>query len=150
MEIRQYKTSDCKEILQLFFNTVHTINARDYTEKQLAVWATGNEDIENWNQSFLNHFTIIAVERKEVVGFGDIDMTGYLDRLYVHQAYQRKGIATAICDILEVSVSVDKIKTHASLTSKNFFIKRGYRVLRPQEVERDGILLINYVMEKQR
>ena len=40
--------------------------------------------------------------------------------------------------------------THASITARPFFEKRGYQVLRAQQVERRGILLTNYIMEKTR
>ena len=83
-----------------------------------------------------------------VAGFGDMDGTGYLDRLYVHKDYQGKGIATALCDRLESAVQ-GRIVTHASVTAKPFFEKRGYRTVKEQQVERRGILLTNYVMEKQ-
>ena len=35
MEIRRYRQSDCKELTELFYNTVHTVNAKDYTKEQL-------------------------------------------------------------------------------------------------------------------
>lgn len=35
MEIRTYQQSDCKVLTELFYNTVHTVNAKDYTEEQL-------------------------------------------------------------------------------------------------------------------
>ena len=38
MFVRGYQMSDCKEITELFYNTVHTINAKDYTKEQLDVW----------------------------------------------------------------------------------------------------------------
>lgn len=41
MQIREYRTSDCKQLAELFYDTVHSINAKDYTEEQLNVWATG-------------------------------------------------------------------------------------------------------------
>ena len=44
MIIREYRPADCKEIEKLFYDTVHTVNARDYTEAQLAAWATGTVD----------------------------------------------------------------------------------------------------------
>lgn len=40
--------------------------------------------------------------------------------------------------------------THASITARPFFEKRGYRVVRAQQVERQGLYLTNYVMEKRR
>ena len=149
MELRKYRQSDCKELTELFYHTVHTINARDYTKEQLNVWATGQVDLEKWNQSLQEHLTIVAVDHEMIVGFGDIDKTGYLDHLFVHVDYQGKGIATAICDQLEQAVQVS-IVTHASITARPFFEKRGYRVIKKQDVERQGIFLTNFVMEKKR
>lgn len=148
MLIRRYETSDCEELVELFYNTVHSVNAKDYTEEQLKVWATGSVDLDKWNQSLLSNFSFVAVENGIIVGFGDIDSTGYLDRLYVHKDYQHQGIATAICDKLECVLDVSKINTHASITAKPFFEKRGYKVIKKQNVERNGVLLKNYVMEK--
>lgn len=134
---------------ELFYNTVHMINAKDYTQEQLNVWATGQVDLEKWNQSLREHYSVVAIENGIIVGFGDIDKNGYLDRLFVHADYQGKGIATAICKQLEQAVE-GKIITHASITAKPFFQKRGYKVIKKQEVERMGIFLTNFVMEKDR
>lgn len=147
MFIREYQTSDCIEITELFYNTVHTVNAKDYTKEQLDVWATGQVDLKAWNQLLQEHFSIVAVDNDIIVGFGDIDETGYLDHLFVHADYQGKGIATAICDQLEHAVQGD-ITTHASITAKPFFEKRGYMAIKQQQVERQGVFLTNYVMKK--
>ena len=34
MEIRRYRQSDCEELTELFYNTVHVVNAKDYTKEQ--------------------------------------------------------------------------------------------------------------------
>lgn len=149
MEIRRYRPSDCQALAALFYHTVHTVNAKDYTKDQLFAWADGQVDLEQWNRSFEQHVTLVAVDHERIVGFGDIDQTGYLDRLYVHADEQGKGIATAICNALEQAVAGD-IVTHASITAKPFFEKRGYRVVREQNVERRGVRLTNFVMEKKK
>lgn len=149
MIIREYQSTDCKEITELFYNTVHGVNIKDYTKEQLDVWATGKVDLEKWNQSLLEHYSLVALRDSTIIGFGDIDKTGYLDRLYIHKDYQRKGVASAICDKLEKMVE-GKIVTHASITARPFFEKRGYRLIKEQQVEREGIVLKNYVMEKYR
>lgn len=148
MLVRRYIPSDCKTIAELFFHTVHTINARDYTRQQLAAWATASVDLEEWNETFLAHNTIVAVKDSIIVGFGDIDASGYLDRLYVHKDYQGQGIGSAICDKLEGGVEVNRIITHASITAKPFFVHRGYEIIKEQQVIRKGICLTNYVMRK--
>lgn len=148
MYIRGYIESDCVQLAKLFYDTVHFINKKDYTKNQLDAWASGNVDIEKWNKSFLEHYTLVAIKDDIIVGFGDIDSTGYLDRLYVHKNYQGVGIATALCDKLEKAFNVKNITTYSSITAKPFFEKQGYKVIKEQEVERMGINLINYIMEK--
>ena len=148
MTARKYAPSDCIALQELFYQTVHAVNAADYTEEQLDAWADGRIDSELWNKAFLEHETVVAEQNGVIVGFGDIDKSGYLDRLYVHKDFQRNGIASAICDVLEMSASPDTITTHASITAKPFFEQRGYRVIKRQQVIRHGIALTNYVMEK--
>lgn len=146
MKIRKYIPDDCKELIKLFYDTVHTVNAADYTLEQLNAWADGNADIKAWNKSLSEHCTVVAVEDGVIIGFGDIDDTGYLDRLYVHFSYQRMGVASAVCDELEKSF--DTITTHASITAKPFFEGRGYKAVKEQRVLRHGVFLTNYVMIK--
>lgn len=148
MIIRSYVSADCEEIAELFYQTVHAVNAKDYTDEQLNAWASGRVNLAEWDKSFLEHITVVAVENDAIVGFGDIDKSGYLDRLYVHKDFQSQGIATALCDKLERSISVEKIFTHASVTAKGFFEHRGYKVVREQQVIRNGIYLTNFIMEK--
>ncbi len=146
--IRKYISSDCEQIARLFYETVHSVNAKDYTPEQLDVWATGNVDIREWDRSFCEHYTVVCAEGELILGFGDIDKTGYLDRLYVHKDYQRRRIASALCDELEKAVNVPVITTHASITAKGFFEKRGYNAVREQQVIRSGIALTNFIMVK--
>ena len=135
---------------ELFYNTVHTVNARDYTEVQLNAWATGSIDLTAWDRSFSEHNTLVAIHDGVIVGFGDMD-GGYLDRLYVHRDHQRQGIATAIVSELEAQATASGISvftTHASITAKPFFEKRGYVSVSERKVIRSGMELTNYAMEK--
>lgn len=148
MHIRRYRPSDCEYLAELFYETVHTVNANDYTDQQLEAWADGSVDLKEWNRTFQEHVSVVAVMDDRIVGFGDMDAKGYLDRLYVHKDYQKKGIATAICQELEGAAEVDKITVHASITAKPFFLSRGYKIVKEQQVYRKGISLTNYLMEK--
>ena len=150
MTLRDYCKTDCVELARLFYDTVHTVNAKDYSREQLDAWATGEVNLEAWNKSLQAHNTVVAEMDGQIVGFGDMDETGYLDRLYVHKDYQRRGVATAICDALEQNTKAAEFTTHASITARPFFEKRGYTVVKVQQVERRGILLTNFVMKKVR
>ena len=149
MKIRRYAPDDTDEIINLFYNTVHTVNACDYTSEQLEAWAPRNMDSAEWHASLKRHFAIVVTDGKKIIGFGDIDANGYLDRLYVHAEYTSRGVGTAICRELE-SFARGDIITHASVTAKPVFERMGYVAVKEQSVMRRGVYLKNYVMKKKR
>lgn len=150
MLIRPYRPWDLPALTRLFYDTVHTVNAADYSPAQLDAWATGQVDEERWNASLLAHKTLVAEVDGVIAGFADMAEDGYLDRLYVHRDFQRRGIAAALCDRLEGGCAAPLLTTHASITARPFFEKRGWRVVRQQTVVRQGVELTNFVMEKHR
>ena len=147
--LRPYRPEDCPALAALFYETVHTVNAAHYTPAQLDAWAPAcGPDLAAWDKSFRAHRTLVAELDGRLAGFGDLDpAAGYLDRLYVHKDLQGRGVATALCNALE-QAAAGPVVTHASVTARPFFARRGYRVLRAQQVERRGVTLANYVMEK--
>lgn len=148
MEIRRYNNDDLSEIISLFKKTVHLVNIRDYTQEQVDVWAPDSIDMEEWDNTLSRHHTFVAVKDSIIVGFGDIDYSGFLDRLYVHHKYQRQGVGTKICDKLECTSEPGlTIRTHASISARPFFFFFWYKVVKVQSVERNGIFLKNYIME---
>lgn len=150
MKLRPYQSSDCRALTELFYETVHTVNRKDYTQAQTDAWADGKPDLEAWDRSLSVHRSLVAEMGGQIAGFGDMDAEGYLDRLYVHKDFQGRGIASAICDALEAGCQAKRFLTHASITVRPFFEARGYQVKAEQQVERKGLLLTNFVMEKQR
>ena len=151
MKVREYRSDDCKEIVLLFYETVHSVNSADYTEIQLNSWAPKDIDYVKWGNRFTNNYPVVVDMDNVIVGFGAVDSTGYFDLLYVHKDYQGIGIGTLIADELEKNVSLkgfEIITTDASITAKPFFEKRGYVVQKKQNVETRGQFLVNYKMQK--
>ncbi|BBA49687.1 putative acyltransferase [Fusobacterium varium] len=154
MILRKYKSDDCLKLLKLFYDTVRTVNKKDYNDEQLSVWAPDNyieEKYNTWQKSLSENFTVIAEKNGDIVGFGDIEKNGYLNRLFVHKNYQSRGIASSIVKELEnyaEKICIRTIITEASTTAKPFFEKIGYSLIKEQQVEKKGIFLTNYVMEK--
>lgn len=147
MTIRKYQSGDLPKIIKLFCETVQNVNSNDYSSEQIAAWISG-VDIKKWNCSLLAHTALVACENDTIIGFGDIDQSGYLDRLYVHKDYQRMGVASDLLCELENSCNADKFTTFASITAKPFFLAKGYKTIRENYVIRDGVSLVNFLMEK--
>ena len=146
MLLREYGEEDLEEILRLFYRTVHVVATADYSEEQLDAWAPAEADREKWRASLAEHFCLVAEENGKIVAFG-----GYLDRLYVAADFQGRGAGSLVAGALEEyarGTGAEKMTVHASLTARAFFEKRGYKVLERRRVERKGVELTNFLMEK--
>ncbi|WP_138498097.1 GNAT family N-acetyltransferase [Nostoc sp. PA-18-2419] len=151
MSIREYRLSDTKAIVKLFYDTVHEINISDYTQEQVDAWAPKNMDYEVWHKRLQTKLPYIAEDNGEIVGFGELEADGHIDCFYCHSKYQRKGIGSKLLTHLENTAKSQGIKqlyTEASITAKPFFQNKGFSVVSEQQVERRGVWFKNYVMEK--
>ena len=149
VKLRTFQEKDFAEVLRLFYDTVRNINSRDYTTEQISAWVLGVKE-KRMKSALLAHTTLVATSNQKMVGFADMDETGYLDHLYVHHQHQKQGIATMLCDLLETETSSPTLSVHASITPRNFFLQRGYRLIYAQQVERQGQLLTNFYMKKEK
>lgn len=151
METRLYMPDDLDDVLKLFYDNVHTVCTNDYTQEQLDAWAPKNPDVVRFEASLNMNHTLVVEENGEIVGFGNIGETGYLDRLFVRVDYLHKGVASLIVAQLEKyakAKGMTFMNTAASITSKPFFEGKGYIELQEQVVERHGVRLRRYLMEK--
>ncbi len=151
METRLYMPKDLHDVLELFYDNVHTVCTQDYTQEQLDAWAPKDADVQRWEASLNKNHTLVVEDDGKIVGFGNIGETGYLDRLYVRADYLHQGIATMIVKKLEKYATTKGIRfmnTAASITSKPFFEAMGYVEIEEQVVERRGVRLRRYLMEK--
>lgn len=150
IRLRAYNEKDLDAVLTLFYETVHTVNACDYTPAQCDAWAPKLANREAWRERLNGLLAFVAVtETGALAGFGTLDpSSGLLDHLYVHKDRQHQGIATALCEALEDAVTTSVITTYASLTAEPFFAARGYYVVEWQQVVRNGVVLANAHMEK--
>ena len=147
--LRPLRPEEAAALRQLFRDTVHAACAGDYTPAQLEAWAPEAYDPAACRETLSRRTTLVAEEAGIPLGFGAIGPDGYLDLLYVRRDRLRRGVGTALCAGLEALYPVDRITVHASRTARPFFEGRGYRVIRPQKVERRGQILENFVMEKE-
>ncbi|MFV0379964.1 MAG: GNAT family N-acetyltransferase [Anaerorhabdus sp.] len=145
--LKEYKSSDCSEIIRLFYNSVHNVCAKDYSKELLDLWATGLEDEKIWDESLSKNYTVVAVKDDVIVGFADLTKDGYINRLYTHYKYQRQKIATNILKLLELNNTNSKY-TYASITARGFFLKNGYIEEKENVVLKEGVKLKNYLMRK--
>jgi GNAT superfamily N-acetyltransferase/RimJ/RimL family protein N-acetyltransferase len=148
ISIRPYETQDARPTFDVFQRAVKITAAADYNSEQIDAWTAGIDE-ESWAQRRLAAETWIAEQDGAVVGFTDLDETGYIDMLFVDPAAARTGMATALlAQIREVAASrgLTELTVNASATARPFFERHGFSVQATQEVERHGVVLHNFRM----
>ena len=151
MKLRRYISSDLPNIAALFRETILKINVRDYSQEQVHIWSGRWQDLMERDAWFHAMYTLVAVNDSRLVGYGNVDDTGYVDHLYVRWDCQGQGIASEILQALESrcrKLQISTVTVHASITARPFFEKHGYKVIREQLVELCGTMFINYAMAK--
>lgn len=151
MKLRKAVSTDLESIQNLFRETVNTVNRKDYSAEQLEAWSSGSSDQNRWLKKINEQYFLVAEDGLAVVGFASINQEGYLDTMFVHKDYQRKGIASNLIEALIFYArtnDVSEVITDGSITARPFFEKYGFKVIEKQSVNRKGIPITNFKMSK--
>jgi len=152
MKIEKYKSQYVEELAQLFTNTIHKVNRKDYTKEQIESWAPTKIDYEKWKNKFEKTKPYIVKNNNKIIGFFEFENDGHIDCFYVHYDYQRQGIGNLMMSkIIEIAneKKLDKIFAEVSITAKPFFEKSSFVVESKNIVKKDKIELVNYIMTRQ-
>ncbi|MBD0277694.1 MAG: GNAT family N-acetyltransferase [Flavisolibacter sp.] len=89
MHIRQANPDDVVQLRELYFNTITTINAKDYTPEQITAWAATAYRTGSLLRKIRKQYFLVAEwENHQIIGFASLDDSGCLDMLYVHKDFQ--------------------------------------------------------------
>lgn len=149
--IRPAQESDLTEILELFKASVQGLCQSDYRPEQIKIWLKGSLRTDRWLSAIQNQYFVVAFVGDQMAGFGSLDHD-YLDFLFVHPLFVRKGIALSIYQQLEkqaIMTEQKQLKSEVSITAQPFFHKMGFVIKENQVKVIDGVEIQNFVMSKQ-
>jgi putative acetyltransferase len=150
--IRPCRVTDAPGLAALYHRAVREGAAAHYTEAQRAAWSPAPPNGEEWRRRLVEADTILAERADRLLGFMTLDLgTGWLDFAYVAPEAMGQGVAETLYAVLEGrarAAGLSRIETEASLLAERFFARRGWRIEKRQEVERNGVRLPNAVMAK--
>ncbi len=151
MKIRRMYPGEGKKLSALLRLSVHMLAAGDYSPEELEAWAPQKMDEGRFSRSLMLHFTWVAEEDGKIIGFICIERDGYINRLFTHPDYVRRGVATALLRRAEEWAKkrgIRRVFLSASRTGTAFYLKNGYSVCGIERTERHGVKFENKVMEK--
>ncbi|PQJ80251.1 GNAT family N-acetyltransferase [Polaribacter porphyrae] len=138
------------EILSLFKNTIEKTCCEDYNKSQISAWISSVENRERWIHKIKNQYFIIVKTKNLIVGFGSLEQD-YIDFLYVHHNFLRKGIASILYESLKKEsqkLGFIKLTTHSSKTAFPFFASKGFQLIKENTITRKGVEISNFEMKK--
>jgi putative acetyltransferase len=135
IEIRPYKESDARAVLEVHRAAVIKTAARDYEPAILEEWSPPVDDqrLEKFKRENSADVRIVADINGAVIGFGElVTNESLLGACYVHPEYGGKGVGHKILSKLE-EIALEKGLTYlfmdSSITAEKFYNAHGYKTI---------------------
>lgn len=151
MFIRDYEENDLDEILKVFYNSVRNIRSYNYTRTEIEHWAPDEPDIESWRKSLKNSITNVAESSGNIIGFAQLTKEGYIERLYIHNSFQGKGVGSQLIRDIEEEAKnrgMKEVIVYAAEVAKGFYEKLGYDCEKKMRRDYNGVIYNNYILRK--
>lgn len=146
-----YEINYADALAEIFHAAVRIGAASDYSKEQLCAWAPDTVEQEAWHVKRSLYPTWVALYETLPAGFIDLKLDGYIDMLYVHPDFHRRGIAsTMLRHIFKEAEqrSIKQLFVEASITAHSFFESMGFSTIRHQVVFYNGQSFTNFQMQK--
>lgn len=149
--VRRFEDRDAEATARIYFDAVR-VGARDhYDEAQRRAWAPSVPDTPPWRERLKSQTSFVAERDGAIVGFMTLKPDGCVDLAFVAPDAMGTGVARQLHERLlakAASMGLRRLNTEASHLARPFFERQGWSVVKQQTVERDGVALTNFVMEK--
>ena len=149
MEVRKLKEGEETELWELYYNTIHNVNIRDYDENQVEAWAPSDFDINIAVQKFRDIDPFVAIKNGKIIGYGDLQPDGLIDHFYCHHQFQRQGVGSALIGAIENEAEkngISRMYSNVSITARPFFEAKGFVVEKEQTIKVRDQQLTNFRM----
>ncbi|EAT12503.1 GNAT family N-acetyltransferase [Bermanella marisrubri] len=130
--IQPYTEDSSREIAELFYVAVHSINPEAYSDQQKHAWAPKPIDYKFWQQRLNIKRPYLAFIDHQLSGFIELESDGHIDCLYTHPRFQGQGVASLLFDhifSIAKASNMARLYVEASMLAKPFFEKRGFQLI---------------------
>ncbi|MCM3782007.1 GNAT family N-acetyltransferase [Neobacillus mesonae] len=151
MEIRKYQYGEESQLREVFVSSIRENAKNDYSAQQLEAWAPDHINSEAWKDRIKNINPYVVIDGSEILGYADLQDTGYIDHFFVRGGHAGKGIGKLLMKHILKEAKEKKLlqlTSHVSLTAQDFYRKFGFDIVERKKVLKRGIELENALMRK--
>ena len=146
--IRPATHNDAAQIAELFRRAVLHIEASHYSDSEKAAWIQGADNAAFWQKRIGRGCIRLAAQNDRILGFIEyLPEQNHLDCLFTDPVHQQQGVASALLSAVLPQADADKMGTaDVSAAALPFFKKQGFILQHQNQIQRNGLVLINYRM----
>ena len=146
--IRPATHNDAAQIAELFRRAVLHIETSHYSDSEKAAWIQGADNAAFWQKRIGRGCIRLAAQNDRILGFIEyLPEQNHLDCLFTDPDHQRQGVASALLSAVLPQTDADKtVTTDVSAAALPFFKKQGFILQHQNQIQRNGLVLINYRM----
>ncbi len=151
MKVRKYNVGEEMILWNIFYNTIHNVNSKDYDTNQISAWAPSNLDSDIWINKIRSINPFVVEHENMILGYADLQESGLIDHFFCHHEWQRKGVGSMLMNAIIDNAKLRDINTlfsEVSITAKPFYLSYGFTVVEEQLLSVNGQYLTNYKMQK--
>lgn len=151
LSVRTAIQDDANELLELYRQTIRTVNRNDYNEMQVRTWARDELETSVFEAYIARCQPFVVTNQRQILGYSDLQADGLIDHFYCHHQAQRQGVGSALMQIIlnkACEADIRRLYSYVSITARPFFSHCGFTVIRPNRVDIRGVVLDNYLMER--
>ena len=146
--IRPAAHNDAAQIAELFRRAVLHIETSHYSDSEKAAWIQGADNAAFWQKRIGRGCIRLAAQNDRILGFIEyLPEQNHLDCLFTDPVHQQQGVASALLSAVLPQADADKTVTaDVSAAALPFFKKQGFILQHQNQIQRNGLVLINYRM----
>ena len=142
--IRDLRAGEESVLRGLFRGSVHGLAARHYSAEQLDAWAPREYDAQQWCALIQGLRPFVAESGGAIVGYADLQPSGYIDHFFVAGAHGGRGVGAALMAHIQETArqrGIAGLFADVSLSAEAFFTRHGFAVEARKTVVVRGVAL---------
>ena len=122
-----------------------------FSEEQIFAWAARVRTPEIYSQEAEHRKIWAWTENETLIAFIELEPNGHIDRLYALKEASGRGLATKLIrHVINHAQETDlkQLYTEASDLARPAFERCGFKMIRKNPVNIDGVSMHNWIMER--
>ncbi len=151
LSVRRFKAGDEPALFQIYHSAIHLAAIANYTKEQVTAWAPDHLDPLLWSNRMQGIDPFVVELGSQLVGYADVQATGYIDHFFVSGHHQRLGVGKMLMERIHSEAHAQNIPvltSHVSLTAEPFYLHFGFEVVERLNPLVRGVVLPNALLKK--